>query len=77
MNGEGAFFMEVEGHGWGVETGFALYEIAETGVFYYHFCPKRVAGETKKIFALVCGDFDDDIGPAGNDVLGGFDFVGF
>ena len=78
VHGEGAVLLVVvEGHLWGVETGFALDEITESGVFDNHFGPEGVAGEAEEEVALVCGGFDDDIGPAGDDVFGVGDFVVF
>ena len=64
----------MELHLWGVKTGFALYEIANGGVFDNHFGPKRIAWETEKIIALIGSNLYDNICPAGEDVLGMLDF---
>ena len=73
VDGEGAFvFVVVEGHAGGVEAGFAFDEVAKFGVFDDHFGPEGVAGEAEEIVAGGGGDFDDDVGPAGEDVFGLF-----
>jgi len=78
VHGERAVLLVVvKSHLRGVETGFALNEITEFGVFDNHFGPEGVAGETEEEVALVCGGFDDDIGPSGDDVFGVGDFVVF
>ncbi len=60
-----------------VETGFAVDKVADGGVFDNHFGPERIAGEAEKIGTFISGDFDDDVGPAGQDVLGFLDLVIF
>ena len=62
-------------HGRGVETGFAFDEVAKTRVFDDHFGPERVAREAEEELAVRGGDFDDDVGPAGDNMFGGFDFL--
>ena len=55
---------------WGVETSFTFDKIADSGVFDNHFGPKRIAGKAEKVGFLVGGDFDDNVGPTSEDVLG-------
>lgn len=78
VDGEGAFlFVVVEGHLRGVEAGFATDVVAEFGVFDDHFGEEGVAGEAEEEVAIGGGDFDDYVGPAGEDVAGVCDFVAF
>ena len=70
-----AFVVVVELHLGGVEAGFAVDEVADGGVLYNHLGPEGVTGEAEEIGAFVGGDFDDDVGPAGEDVGGLLDFV--
>ena len=66
MDGEGATLIVVaEFHLGGVVTSLAFDKITDGGVFYNHLRPERVSGEAEEIGALVSGDFDYDIGPAG------------
>lgn len=75
VDGEGAVvFVVVELHLGSVETSLAFDEVADGGVFFDHFGPEGVAREAEEIIAAVSGDFDDDVGPAGEDVLGFLDF---
>lgn len=71
MDGERAIpVVIVELHLRGVVAGFTVDEITNCGVFDDHFGPERITRETEEISALVGGGFNDDISPAGNDVLG-------
>lgn len=71
MNGKGTLFRIVaELHLRGIEAGFAIYEVADGSVFDNHLGPEGVAGKTEKESTLIGGDFDDDIGPAGENVFG-------
>lgn len=75
VDGEWAILrVVVKFHLRGVKTGFAVDEIADGGVFNNHFGPERVAGETEEVSTLVGSDFDNDVGPASDDVFGFFDF---
>jgi len=66
MDGEGTiFFVVVELHLRGVETGFAFNEVADGGVFDNHFRPERVAGKAEEIVSGIGRDFNDDVSPAG------------
>ncbi len=70
MDGERAtLFIVAEFHLRSVVTGLAFDEIADSGVFYNHFGPERVSGESEKIGALVGGDFNYNVGPAGQNML--------
>ena len=64
------FFVIVKLHLGSIETGLAIDKIANGGVFYNHFGPERVAWEAEKVRALVCLYFYDNVGPAGEDMLG-------
>lgn len=64
------FFVIVKLHLGSVETSLAIDKIANGGVFYDHFGPERVAREAEKVRALVCLYFYDNVGPAGEDMLG-------
>lgn len=71
MDREGAVFgIVVELHLRGVKTSFAVDKITNGGVFYDHFGPERVSGEAEKISTTICGDFDDDVGPASQNMFG-------
>lgn len=63
-------FVAEKFHVGGVETGFALDEVANSGVFHDHFGPERVAGKTEKVGFLVGGHLDDDVGPTSENVFG-------
>ena len=68
---EGAALVVVmELHVRGVETGFAFDEIADGSVFDDHFGPERIAGKTEKVGFLIGGDFDDNVGPASENMVG-------
>ena len=70
VDGEGAALVVVaEVHLRGIETGLAVDKVTNGGVFYNHAGPERVAREAEKVRAAVGGDLDDNIGPAGQDVV--------
>ena len=70
MDGERAmFFIIMKLHLGSVETGLAVDEITDGGVFDDHFGPKGIAREAEEIIAFVGGDFNDDVSPAGEDVV--------
>ena len=76
MNREGtAFVVVVEFHLGGIVAGFAVDEVADSGVFYDHARPERVSREAEEIGAFIGQNFDDDVGPASENVGGLFDFV--
>ena len=76
MNGEGAIlFVVMQLHLWSVKTGFTFYKIANSGIFYDHLGPKGVSWKTKKIIALIGCDFNDNIGPSGEDMFKFLDFL--
>lgn len=71
MDGKGALLrIVVEFHLRGVEASLAFDEVADGGILDDHLGPERVARETEKVGAMVGGDFDDDVSPAGDDVFG-------
>lgn len=76
VNGKwSAVLVIVKLHLRGVETGLTVDKIANSGVFYDHFGPERVAGKSEKVGFLVGGDFDDDISPTGEDMISLEDFL--
>lgn len=76
MNGKGAaIFVAMQGHLWSVKTGFVLDEIANSSVFDDHFTPEGITGKAKEKSAVVSFDFNDNIGPASNNVMSANDFV--
>ena len=76
MDGErAALIVVMKLHLRGVEAGFAFDEVADGGVFYDHARPEGVPREAEEIGAFIGQDFDDDIGPAGENVGGLLDFV--
>ncbi len=78
MNGERTlFFVVVEGHAGSVEASFAFDEVTEFSVFDDHFGPEGISGEAEEEVAGVSGDFEDDVGPAGEDLACRFDFMVF
>ena len=78
VDGEGTMvFVVVELHLGSVKTSFAFDEITNSGVFYNHARPERITREAEKIRAVISSNFDDDVGPTGEDVLGFFDLVSF
>ena len=75
MDGKGAFLGVIaELHLGGVKASFAIDKVANGSVFDDHFGPERIAREAEEVIAVVGGDFDDDVGPAGEDVVGLEDF---
>ena len=52
-----------------VETGLTVDKVAHSGVFDYHFGPERVAWKTEEICTVGSSNFDNNIGPAGKDML--------
>ena len=75
MDGKGAMLVVVvELHLRGIVAGFAVNKITNSGVFDDHFGPEGVARKAEKIRALIGGDFDDDIGPTGENMLGVLNF---
>jgi hypothetical protein len=75
--GKWAVFVEMELHGWSVKASLTVDKIAEFGVFDNHFAPEWVAREAKEKITLVCGNFDNDIGPTRDNVVGFDNFVIF
>ena len=76
MNGKGALFgIVMEFHLGGIETSFTFDEVADGGIFDDHFGPERVARETEKECTAISGNFDDDVGPAGDNMFGFKDVV--
>ena len=73
---EGAFLIiVVKSHAGGIEACFALDVITKFRVFDNHFGPERISGETEEEAALVGCDFEDDVGPAGDDLFDVSDFM--
>ena len=71
MDGKGTmFFIIVKLHLGSIEAGLAVDEITDSGVFDDHFGPKGVTGKTEEIIAFVSANFNDDVSPAGEDVVG-------
>ena len=57
----------------GVETGLAIDKVTDSGVFDYHFGPERIAWETEEICTVGSSNFNNNISPAGKDMLGVLD----
>ena len=75
MNGKRTTLLIItELHLWCVVTSLALDKIADGGVFYDHTRPERVPGETEEIGALIGGNFNHNIGPTSQNMLGFEDF---
>ena len=78
VDGEGTLVLVVvESHAGGVEAGFPVDEVAKLGVFDDHFGPEGVSGEAEEEVPVVGGDFDDDVGPARDNLFDISDFVAF
>lgn len=60
----------VELHLRSVETSLTLDEVTDSGVFDDHLGPERIARETEKESTMISGDFDNNIGPASDNMLG-------
>ena len=56
-----------------VKTSLAVDKVTDSGVFYYHFGPERIAWKTEEIRIIGGSDFNNDIGPASKDMLGVLD----
>ena len=70
MDGERAVFaVIVQLHLGGIVASLAVDKVTNGSIFDDHFGPKRVARETEKIGAFVCGDFYDNISPTSKDVF--------
>ena len=65
-----AILVAAELHVGSVEAGFAFHEVANGGVLDNHLGPEGIAWEAEKVGFLIGGDFDDDVSPAGEDMLG-------
>ncbi len=76
MDGEGTMLgIVVKLHLRGVIASLAVDKITDGGVFHDHTRPEGVTRKTEKIGTLISGDFDDDIGPAGQNMFGVLDLV--
>ena len=65
MNGKRSVMLVVTKlHTRSVEASFALYKIANSGIFNNHFRPEWITGKTKEKIAVGSSGFYDDIGPA-------------
>ena len=65
MDGERAVFVIImELHLGSVVAGFAVYKVANSGVFDDHFGPERITWKTEKIGAFIGGYFNNNVGPA-------------
>lgn len=67
------FGVVMQFHLWGIKTSFAVYELAYGSIFDYHFGPERIARKTEEIRTICGGDFYNNIGPAGDNMLGVLD----
>lgn len=65
----------VELHLGSVKASLAIDEIANGGIFDNHLRPEWVAWEAEKVSAVVGGNLDDDVGPAGENVFGFLDLL--
>ena len=58
----------------GIKTSFTIDEITNGGIFDNHFRPERISGKAEKIGTTIGGDFNNNIGPAGENVFSFLDF---
>ena len=56
-----------------VKTGLAVDKATDSGVFDYHLGPEGIVWETEEICTVRSSNFNNNISPAGKDMLGVLD----